>query len=433
MAQWRVVLAEDEPLIAQLTVAMLADLPLEVSVARDGKEALRQAQTIQPDLILLDAMMPGLDGFEVAEALKADPATQDIPIIFMTARSRDEDKVRGLELGADDYLIKPIKREELLARVRNILRRSESRRPSPAGTSLMRGLLEMISLPNIIQALEMERRTGRLRLASKGHHGEILFVDGRIASATEGARQGEAAVYRLVTWGEGEFTLEPAAGTTPLEALVTKSNQSLLLEGARRLDEITALRQDLAPLEGPIRMFPSFRQGMLHRALPRELHQLVDLCDGTRTVPELVEASSLDEWETLNLLVRFLRLGMLEQAHTPKRVSPRLGIQLPVDFQVLKEFSGGTSFDISSRGMFLQTTQVLPSGQMLLVRFTLPGVDHTFKAVGQVVWSSPTDSRGHPAGMGIQFLDMSEDERSAIEQYIVNAALDGALAAEPEK
>ncbi len=431
MHQWRVLLAEDEPLIAQMTVDMLAKLPLEVTLARDGQEALRQAQMIQPDLILLDAMMPVLDGFEVAEALKADPATQDIPIIFMTARSRDEDKVHGLELGADDYLIKPIKREELLARVRNILRRAESRRPASAETSLMRGLLEMISLPNIIQALEMERRTGTLRVTSKGQHGEILFVEGTIASATEGPRQGEAAVYRMLTWGEGEFTLEPASGTAPLEALLTKSNQSLLLEAARRLDEITALRQAVAPLEGPVRMFPSFRQAMLHRALPRELHQLVDLCDGTRMMPQLVEASSLDEWETLSLLVRFLKLGMLERAHTPKRVSPRLAIQVSVDFQALTEFSLGTSFDISPRGIFVRTTQVLPSGQSLLVRFTLPGVDHTFKAVGRVVWSSPTDTEGHPAGMGVQFLDMSEDEQAAIEQYIVDTMLDRALAAEP--
>ncbi len=433
MHQWRVLLAEDEPLIAQMTVDMLTMLPLEVTMAQDGHEALRQAQAIQPDLILLDAMMPGLDGFEVAEALKADPATQDIPIIFITARSRDEDKVRGLELGADDYLIKPIKREELLARVRNILRRVESRRPPPAETSLMRGLLEMISLPNIIQALETERRTGTLRVTSGGHRGEILFVEGRIASATEGPRQGEAAVYRMLTWGEGEFTLEPASGTAPLEALLTKSNQSLLLEGARRLDEIPALRQAVAPLEGSIRMFPSFREAMLHRALPRELRQVVGLCDGTRKVSQLIEASSLDEWETLRLLVRFLKLGMFEQPHTHERVSPRLPIQVSVDFQVVKEFSVGTSFDISPRGIFVQTTEVLPAGQLLLVRFTLPGVDHAFKAVGRVVWNSATHTEGHPAGMGIQLLDMSNDEQTAIEHYIVDTMLDRALATEPEQ
>jgi len=431
MVQWRVLLAEDEPLVAQVTTDMLAELSLEVTVAKNGQEALRQAQKILPDLILLDAMIPGLDGFEVAAALKADPATLDIPIIFMTARSSDADKVRGLELGADDYLVKPIKREELLARVRNVLRRAESRRSAQAETSLMRGRLEMISLPNIIQALEAEHRTGALRLTSKGRHGEILFAEGRIASATEGARRGEAAVYSLLTWGEGEFALEPASGAAPLEALTTKSNQSLLLEAARRLDELAALRQVMASFEGPVRMDPGFREAMLHRALPPELHQVVELCDGTREISQLIEASSLDEWETLKLLVRYLRLGMLEPP-TSKRLSPRLTVQASVDFQAVKEFNVGTSFDISPGGIFVRTDQVLPTGQSLLVRFTLPGVDHTFKAVGQVIWSSPNEMGGHPAGMGVEFLDMAEDEQAAILQYIVDTMVAQALAAEPE-
>lgn len=429
MEQWRVLLAEDEPLIARMTVDMLAELPLEVSVAKDGPEALKQAQAILPDLILLDAMMPGLDGFEVAQTLKADPATQDIPIIFMTARSGDEDKVRGLELGADDYLIKPIKREELLARVRNVLRRASAHRPAPPQeTSLMRGRLEMISLPNIIQALEMERRTGTLRVTSEGRRGEILFVEGRIASAVEGPRQGEAAVYRLLTWEAGEFALEPASGTAPLEALVTKSNQALLLEGARRLDEISSLRQALAPLDGPIRMFPAFQQGLRQRALPRETHHLVDLCDGTHALPDLVEASSLDEWETLSLVARLLKLGMLEHGQAAKRGVPHLAIQVPVDFQALKTFTAGSSFDISARGIFVRTTQVLPVGQDILVRFTLPGVAQPFKVVGRVIWSSSTDTvEGYPAGMGIQFLDLTADEQATIERHVVDVLLDRAL------
>ncbi len=432
MERRRVLLAEDEPLIAQMTVDMLADLPLEVTVAKDGQEALRQAQAILPDLILLDAMMPGLDGFQVAEALKADPATQDIPILFMTARSGDEDKLRGLELGADDYLIKPIKREELLARVRNVLRRIEARRPAPAEASLMRGRLEMISLPNIIQALQMERRTGTLRLSSGARRGEILFAEGRIASAVEGPRQGEAAVYGLLTWEEGEFTLEPASGTAPLEALVTKSNQSLLLEGARRLDEIQALRQALAPLEGPVAILPALRRQLLARALPHEFRQLVDLCDGSRTLPELVEASSLDEWETLSLLSRFLKLGMLEQGPAAKRGLPHLGIQVPVEFQPLQAFTRGSSFDLSARGIFVRTAQVLPVGQDVLVRFALPRGAGAFKAAGRVIWSSPTDTpEGYPAGIGIQFLDLTAEEQAAIEGYIVSALLDRALTGEP--
>ena len=432
MEPWRILLAEDEAFVAQLTVDMLAELPLEVRVAKDGREALEQAKAIHPDLILLDAMMPVLDGFEVAAALKGNPDTQDIPIIFMTARALVEDKVRGLELGAEDYLIKPIRREELLARVRNVLRRVEARRATvPEEVSLMRGRLETMSLPNIVQMLEVDRRTGTLRLRSEGRRAEVLFSEGRVAYAMEGPRQGDAAVYGLLGWQQGEFALEPSAGLGPAAAQVTGPNQALLMEGARRLDEVPALRRALGSLEGPIMMLPVFREGFLHRTLPRGFTQLVDLCDGTRTLPQLVEASSLDEWETLSLLGRFLKLGMLEHGDTARRGLPRLGIQIPLDFQALKAFTPTRSFDLSPRGIFLCTTRILPVGEDILVRFKLPGVAHAFKVVGRVIWSSPTETpQGFPPGMGIQFLDLAAEEQAAIERYVVEMFLDRALTEE---
>jgi uncharacterized protein (TIGR02266 family) len=429
MDRIHVLVAEGEAPVGDTIVGMLAELSLEVSVVTDGRETLQQARAIRPRLVLLDAMLPGLDGFQVAEALKADAATRDIAIIFITANWREEDKIRGLELGAEDYIIKPIKREELLARVRNILRRVETRRPAPTPeTSLVRGRLEMISLPNLIQALEAERQTGTLRVISGRRRGEIFFSDGRVASAMEGVRQGEAAVYRMLTWTEGEFALDPAASDTPPEAAVTMSNQSLLLEGARRLDEIGALRQALASLEDPVRMLPALREGLLHRGLPGGVCQVAELCDGTRTAAQLIEASSLDEWETVTLLARFLKLGMLEYGQTAKRSFPRLGIQVPVDFQALQSFPAGTSFDVSARGIFVRTGQVVPVGQEILLRFTLPGVSRAFRTVGRVIWSSPVETaEGYPAGMGIQFLDLPAEEQAIIEEYVVQQLLDRAV------
>ena len=216
MTAWRVLLAEDEALMAQMMADMLTELQVEVSVAHDGREALAMMERVRPDLVLLDCMMPELDGFEVAAALKANPETQDIPIIFLTARGRVEDKVRGLELGAEDYLIKPVRREEMLARVRNVLRRCEARRAAaPPESSLMRGRLEVMGLPNIVQVLETERRTGTLRLTNQGRRGEILFLEGRVSYAVEGTRQGEAAVYRMLAWDKGDFELEQTSGTGP--------------------------------------------------------------------------------------------------------------------------------------------------------------------------------------------------------------------------
>lgn len=101
-----------------LVVDFLEGSGLQVSIARDGEEALNRAALVRPDLILLDVMMPGMDGFEVCRRLKARPETSDIPVIFMTSLSRTEDKTVGFQVGAVDYVTKPLQMEELVARVR---------------------------------------------------------------------------------------------------------------------------------------------------------------------------------------------------------------------------------------------------------------------------------------------------------------------------
>jgi uncharacterized protein (TIGR02266 family) len=434
MYQWRVLLAEDEALMAQMAMDMLSELPLQILVARDGKEALEQAVEALPDLILLDAMMPEMDGFQVAAALKENPATHDIPIIFMTARTRIEDKVRGLDLGAEDYLVKPIRREELLARVRNVLRRTESRRATaPVETSLMRGRLDAMSLPNIVQMIEMERRSGTLNLSAEGRQGQILFREGQILGAVQGPRRGDPAVYALCTWPRGEFAFRLATSEVSPDLKTSRSNQSLMMEGARRLDELTALRQSCAALTGSVQLFAHYREALLGRELPAGVHHVVELCDGSHPVAQIVDAASLDEWGTLTVLDRFLRLGMLEQGPSAKRAFPRLSAQMPVEFQSLKAFQRGASSDISSRGVFLRTAQVFPVGEDLVLQFKLPGLASAIRLLGRVVWSSSVDTpQGLPAGMGVQFLEVSGEEQRTIDRCIVLAVLGRAVQDLPE-
>jgi diguanylate cyclase (GGDEF)-like protein len=103
-----------------------------VVVAHDGVQALQLVRSVNPDLVLLDVMMPELDGFEVTRRLRADPTTSALPIIMLTARGQTPDRVVGLKAGADDYLVKPFENIELVERVRNILRRNrEFRESSP--------------------------------------------------------------------------------------------------------------------------------------------------------------------------------------------------------------------------------------------------------------------------------------------------------------
>ena len=113
----RVLIVDDEPLNLELLRQELEDLGHEVDEARSGEEALRRTGEHPPDVILLDIMMPGMDGFEVCRRLKATEGTRDVPVIFMTALSEIEDKITAFEAGGVDYVTKPFQVEEILARV----------------------------------------------------------------------------------------------------------------------------------------------------------------------------------------------------------------------------------------------------------------------------------------------------------------------------
>jgi signal transduction histidine kinase len=117
-----ILIVDDNPNNLGILSDFLGDVGFEVLVARDGESALQKVHYAVPDLLLLDVMMPGIDGFETCRRIKAQPATHDLPIIFMTALSDSTDKVKGLSLGAVDYITKPFQQEEVLARVQLHLR-----------------------------------------------------------------------------------------------------------------------------------------------------------------------------------------------------------------------------------------------------------------------------------------------------------------------
>jgi two-component system alkaline phosphatase synthesis response regulator PhoP len=123
-----ILVVDDEPSILDVLTYNLEKAHFRVEVARDGEEALRHAKRLQPDLIVLDLMLPGMDGFEVCRELRKEG---DVPIIMLTARDEEIDRVVGLELGADDYVVKPFSMRELMARIKSVLRRA-SQDPLPA-------------------------------------------------------------------------------------------------------------------------------------------------------------------------------------------------------------------------------------------------------------------------------------------------------------
>ncbi len=121
----KILVVDDEPEAVELVAFNLKGAGYEVSTASDGAEALNKARRIQPNLVILDVMMPEIDGMEVCKLLRRDPVTSGIPIIMLTAKASEVDRVLGLELGADDYVVKPFSPRELVLRVKKLLDRGK--------------------------------------------------------------------------------------------------------------------------------------------------------------------------------------------------------------------------------------------------------------------------------------------------------------------
>ena len=157
-----ILVVDDDPDIARFVEVNLRSAGYDVSVASDGEQALDKAGSLRPDLVLLDVMMPRIDGFEVAQRLRRNPQTANTSIIMLTAKALSTDKVLGLTAGADDYIIKPFDPIELLARVKGTLRRAKE----------MRNLSPLTGLPGNIRIQEEIERMVR-----EDHPFAVLYSD----------------------------------------------------------------------------------------------------------------------------------------------------------------------------------------------------------------------------------------------------------------
>ena len=138
--QPNVLIVEDEPPLVELLSYNLEKAGFQIHIARDGEEALLAVEERKPDLILLDWMLPYVSGIEICRRIRRNPETRKVPIIILTARGEENDRIRGLEAGADDYVVKPFSPSELVARVRAVLRRT---RPAFDKDSLTYGDITM--------------------------------------------------------------------------------------------------------------------------------------------------------------------------------------------------------------------------------------------------------------------------------------------------
>jgi two-component system, sensor histidine kinase and response regulator len=238
-----VLVVDDNPTNLQLLIEYLDEMGFETLLARSGEGALEQARHARPDIILLDIMMPGMDGFEVCEQLKADPETRTIPVIFMTALTETEDKIRGFDLGAVDYITKPFHQKEVLARISTQLTIQRQNRELAELNAMKDKFVAIVAtdLKNVFDTIIGPSRllADSLTIFSEK---EIRSIAKRLHRA---AQDTMGMLEKIIDWvniQRGEMTFSP--GVVDLRERVTAAMESFREMAERK--EI-ALRETIPP------------------------------------------------------------------------------------------------------------------------------------------------------------------------------------------
>lgn len=309
MLKLSILAVDDSPVITEMIRDAFEVEGYKVLTARDGAEALKTALQEHPDLIIADIAMPGLDGWELCSQIRSNPFTSFIPFIFLTAKSEAPDRIRGLQMGADDYLTKPFAMEELIARVQQIFQRIRKTQEAVIlrERKALSGSTREMALPDLLQMFGLNQKTGLLRISRMGlPTGKIAVENGKIIRVELGPHCGEKALYRLLNWHDAHFEVEPLLDFARDPGL-PPSIEELLMEGMRQIDEIAQLEKDY-PLSGKkLRILKTPAESELSEREVRLLEAVKDSPDFI----SLLEALPWTDYEIYRRIAYFLRKSMM--------------------------------------------------------------------------------------------------------------------------
>jgi DNA-binding response OmpR family regulator len=282
MATVRKVLIADPELDAVRPLSRaLRQRGYQVAYAPDGSKALEVAVLRHPDVILFDEHCTMIEPRSFAQILTSNPRTADIPVLLTTTRI-DPDRARAFREGV---LLKPYNIDEALSRVDHLLRRAETARELRGDAREIEGSLSQLPLPDLMQILAMNKRTGRLVLSHGTTRGEVFMNNGRAVNARFGEVEGEKALFRLLSFSEGSFAFTP--GPPSARVRLERQMEDALLESARQADERARLweslpapstRVALAPdATVPVDPHPVTAEVLQLMGQPRKISDLMDL------------------------------------------------------------------------------------------------------------------------------------------------------------
>lgn len=243
--QKQILIVDDDVVILHLLERDFAQAGFSVVTAVNGRAAMETVLKESVDLIVSDISMPEMDGLEFCERIRRSPDHQDIPFIFLTARRGEDERLRGLRSGADEYVVKPFSVADLIARAEILYDRIQRKR----SVSTFEGNLRDVSLCEVLQLFELTRKRGILYVNAPTGQGTIALADGTLMHATWNDGEGEDAVFDMFVLKEGTFRFQ-AKEVSPGNCVQPVS--FTLMETARLTDELATYEDHIPPAGVPL-------------------------------------------------------------------------------------------------------------------------------------------------------------------------------------
>jgi CheY-like chemotaxis protein len=320
-----VLLVDADPRSARVFEVSLRNAGYSVTHVQSAVEAIEAIEVAIPDLVISDTRLAPSkgadaasalsDGYSLCRRLKDDPVWYAVPFIFLTSSASIEDKIRGLELGVEDFLTKPIYLREIITRIQLVLAKKQREgmegRTSRASFT---GLLSEMGLVDLLSTIDLGRKSGVLELEAPQGRGVVFFRDGRVVDARANKVVAANAVYRMLLWTDGRFEIR--FGPCTANEVIEMSTQGLLMEGMRRIDEWQRMREQLPPLD---LVFEVDVPEVLARIgeIPDEINPILRAFDGRRTLMEVVDESGIDDLEALATLTKLYFEGLIVAGKAP--------------------------------------------------------------------------------------------------------------------
>jgi CheY-like chemotaxis protein len=291
--------------------------------AHDGDVALDVAIREHPDLIIADINMPRVDGWEFCWNLRKRPEVREIPFIFLTDRYGVSDRVRGLGVGAEDYITKPFEAEDLLARIDAVFAKRKEEGPEPvveAVEASLMGRVHQFPLPDVLQNINRQGQSGVLEVRKGTETGRIYIREGEAINASLGQHQGKKAFYRIIGWDEGVFEFREEEAD--VDVIFQESTIRLILDGVKQLDEIRRLEGEMFPEDAEL-ILTGLESGAAASHFPPQVSSLFELIKEHSALQDVVDASPLDDYKIYSALALLIGSGIVEARSRTRKEGER--------------------------------------------------------------------------------------------------------------